>query len=378
MKDSRVQTTRSNKPAKPSVEIIYAGGTISSLATPEGYREGGHAFNLIGLLEERSRNFKPNFKLKNKQVAFTGLSENMDERHWAAIDAKTEIALGRCPRGVLITHGTDSMEQTARHLQETFTEQLRDCDARIILTGANDTIEQADTDAWDNLRFGLESAAGDTEPGVYVAFHDRLIPADEVAKLPYVKGGEVGFISRNDPLYVRLAREQQAHSEALISKLATAYGTDQNEDQAISYDVNTIRPDHQSLVEQCGDPGLKAVLLTLYHSGTANTEDDDQSVATLVEQLRSERPIVFFAVTETGEPVDLRAYETSVTLRKAGVVPLYDMLRDVALAKLRLADAGLDAGQLIDEMISDRCGEIDGALVIADDIADLKRLYGAA
>lgn len=36
-----------------NIEVIYAGGTISSLVTSAGYREGGHVVDLMGLLRER-------------------------------------------------------------------------------------------------------------------------------------------------------------------------------------------------------------------------------------------------------------------------------------------------------------------------------------
>jgi L-asparaginase/Glu-tRNA(Gln) amidotransferase subunit D len=120
---------------------------------------------------------------------------------------------------------------------------------------------------------------------------------------------------------------------------------------------------------------VRGIILNLYHSGTANVEEAGESVAKLVEDLRRKRGIVFFGVTENGEPVDLHAYETSVRLREAGVVPLYDMLRDVALAKLRLMDGKASAGQLIEAMLHNDVGEVDEQQIITTDISDLKRLY---
>lgn len=116
------------------------------------------------------------------------------------------------------------------------------------------------------------------------------------------------------------------------------------------------------------------MLLTLYHCGTANTEDPKASVARLVKEMRVTYNVIVFAITENGEPFDLHAYGTSTDLREAGVVPLYDMLRDVALAKLRLLP-DMPRPTLIDAMLTNRVGEIDGRRIRTDDIAQLKVLY---
>ena len=99
------------------------------------------------------------------------------------------------------------------------------------------------------------------------------------------------------------------------------------------------------------------------------------SVADLVRKLREERHIVFFGATENGEPVDLHSYETSVRLRKAGIVPLYDMAKDVALTKLRLLSGNSSVEQLISEMLRNRVGEIDERKIIPEDIDQLVELY---
>jgi len=49
------------KNPNPLIEIIYAGGTISSLATPEGHREGGHVVDLTAELSNRIPGFEDRF-----------------------------------------------------------------------------------------------------------------------------------------------------------------------------------------------------------------------------------------------------------------------------------------------------------------------------
>lgn len=110
-----------------------------------------------------------------------------------------------------------------------------------------------------------------------------------------------------------------------------------------------------------------------FNSGTANTFDPHLSISELVAEYR-EKGIVFFGVTENGEAVDLHAYETSVALRRAGVVPLYDMPEKVALAKLALL-SGLRGTALISTMLQPISHEIDPTRIYAEDIQDLLTLY---
>jgi L-asparaginase/Glu-tRNA(Gln) amidotransferase subunit D len=340
---------------KPLVQVVYAGGTISSLATAAGYREGGHVVDLLGRLEQHRPGAGERLLLGKATVAYTGLSENIDEAAWDRIAQQTGTALEHHAWGVVITHGTDSMEQTARRLQARFGDSLRDLGSRVVLTGANEDIAVADTDAWDNLGFALDSAASAAEPGVYVAFHGRFIPADLVVKEPF-NGRTMNYASRDDPVYQEAVRRQQESSARLIDALSEYYQTQPDMSRIADYPVNVVRPNHDELLAQVESGDIRAVLFTLYHSGTANAVRPETSVAELAKQLGS-RDIMSFAVTENGEAINFNAYETSVQLREAGIIPLGSMLHDVALAKLGLLDLSLPPAQIREEMLNNRVGE---------------------
>jgi L-asparaginase/Glu-tRNA(Gln) amidotransferase subunit D len=233
------------------------------------------------------------------------------------------------------------MEQTARFLDARFATTLNDTDARVILTGANDDISVATSDAWDNLAFALESADSDAEPGVYVAFHDKLIPARLVVKEPF-DGTSMNYTALDDPEYLEAIQKQLKHSQLQVSQLETAYGRKAMSSKVVDYPVNIIRPNHQELLDYIDTHDVETILLTFYHSSTANTEKPEMSVAELAKKLIAKRGIVLFGVTENGEPCRFDGYETSIRLHEAGIVPLGAMLHDVALAKLQLlSETGL-------------------------------------
>jgi L-asparaginase/Glu-tRNA(Gln) amidotransferase subunit D len=361
----------------PRIEVIYGGGTISSLATPDGHREGGHEVDLVALLQDEIPYYQAPYEVSKKTMAFKGLSENMNEQIWGDFNVAVVDAMDRGADGIVLTHGTDSMEQTAQHLQRTFIDELVRTGRKIVLTGANEDIEHPATDAWENLKLALEaSASADIPPGVYVAFHGKIISADEVVKLPYVHKGDSTFVSKNDPRYIQKQAERTARDKMLVEGVNNAFGKRPDQFPAVLFEANVIGADQDKLLRYLDTYPSPAVLMRLYHSGTANTVDEDASVATLIAKLR-ERGIVSFGVTENGEPVDLHSYETSVQLREAGLVPLYDMTERVALQKLRLIGKK-PVTEIIDEMLVSRAGEIDPARIIPEDVAKLKELYATA
>lgn len=359
---------------KTRVEVIYAGGTISSLATPAGYREGGHVVDLVERLEEVQPGFTKRFDIGQPQVAYTGLSENIEQPDLDSIEDSINIALTRNPDSVVISFGTDFAEQAAKRFQKKYKEQLLQKKIKIIIVCANDDIAHPKTDAWDNLTFTFNSTEQDVEPGVYMGFHQRLIPAVLVAKEPY-NGVEMNFRSTDDPEYIAATQNRQEQNDRQIAQLRPTFerSSESIEGEVLDYPVNIFRLNHDEFLEQIRTTRPKAVLLTLYHSGTANTTESDASVAKLVNALRAQG-IVCFGVTENGEPVDLHSYETSVKLREAGVVPLYDMQKDVALAKLQSLATGSPV-EIIDQMLKNRIGEITENKIITDDINELRQFY---
>lgn len=75
---------------------------------------------------------------------------------------------------ILITHGTDTMAQTA--------ERLRGIASKtIVLTGAMQPARLRSTDAIFNVGFAI-AAARLQSPGVYIAMNGRVFPAGEVRK----------------------------------------------------------------------------------------------------------------------------------------------------------------------------------------------------
>lgn len=78
---------------------------------------------------------------------------------------------------ILITHGTDTLAETATALAEALTA----LDRPVVLTGAMRPYRVADSDAAQNVAQAV-MAARLLAPGVYAVFHGRAIPAGRIVK----------------------------------------------------------------------------------------------------------------------------------------------------------------------------------------------------
>ena len=83
---------------------------------------------------------------------------------------------------IIITHGTDSMIETAQYLQNViFGKKNENSNLRIVVTGAMRPEKFLNTDAHFNI--GMAVATVQTAlPGVYVVMNGRIIPADNAVR----------------------------------------------------------------------------------------------------------------------------------------------------------------------------------------------------
>jgi L-asparaginase len=100
-------------------------------------------------------------------------SLDMDDRHRALI---VERCRSRAERSIVVTHGTDTMVETARAIAAAHLE-----DRTIVLTGAMVPYAFGSSDGLFNLGSAL-SFAQVLPPGVYIAMNGQHFPWDSVVK----------------------------------------------------------------------------------------------------------------------------------------------------------------------------------------------------
>lgn len=156
------------------ISIFTAGGTIDKRYNPIiGALEVGDP--VIGSILARAglRDGYPVITLLQKDSLDMTDSDREHVAGWVAASLSQRI---------LITHGTDTMNETARHLAAR--PDIRE--KTIVLTGAMVPHGCHDSDATFNIGFAYASLSA-LPPGIYIAFHGEVWPHDT-----YVKDRELG------------------------------------------------------------------------------------------------------------------------------------------------------------------------------------------
>ncbi|WP_136591850.1 asparaginase [Salinigranum halophilum] len=157
------------------VTVLGTGGTIASTskdtgATPE--LSGADLVEAVPDLESYAT-------LSVEQVAQVP-SFDMDFSTVARVGEAAERAVDGGADGVVVTHGTDTMEESAYLLDSTL-----DVDAPVVFTGAQRRPDQVSPDGPSNLLTAVRAAVHDRlsgAGGVYIAFNEKLHAARDVTK----------------------------------------------------------------------------------------------------------------------------------------------------------------------------------------------------
>ena len=104
------------QPSRPRIVIVATGGTIAGTGestTAAGYRSGGVAVDILIAAVPQLKKFAD---VRGVQVSSVG-SQDMDDELWVRLATEVNRLLAAADvDGVAITHGTDTMEETAYFL----------------------------------------------------------------------------------------------------------------------------------------------------------------------------------------------------------------------------------------------------------------------
>jgi len=169
---------RSASPTLPRIRVLATGGTIAGAETKgaRGYKAA--AFSVDALIAAVPQ-VGELARLDVEQVAAIG-SQDMDEATWRKLAARTSAALADADlAGVVITHGTDTMEETAFFLNLVVRSEKP-----VVLVGAMRPATAISADGPMNL-FNAVAVAAHAEAhgrGVLVVANDEIHFAREIAK----------------------------------------------------------------------------------------------------------------------------------------------------------------------------------------------------
>lgn len=164
---------------KPSIVIVATGGTIAGAAKSEtdaGYKAGAVA---VDVLLEAVPQLSELAEVRGVQVASIG-SQDMNDEVWLNLAAEVNRLLGsRDTDGVVITHGTDTLEETAYFLNLAVRS-----DKPVVVTGSMRPATAMSADGPLNIYNAVALAADPRAKGrgVLVAVNDDVHGARAVTK----------------------------------------------------------------------------------------------------------------------------------------------------------------------------------------------------
>jgi L-asparaginase len=229
--------------------------------------------------------------------------------------------------GFVILHGTDTMAYTASALSYL----LENLTKPVILTGSQLPLGVIRTDAKRNLITTVEIAASSTViPEVCIFFNNQLLRGNRAEKFKSNKFD--AFQSPNFPVLAEAGTEIRFNTDDIRK---TKKRNPKFETLNFNKNVTLIRL-YPGLTEEVinatlSAKNLKAVVLETYGSGNAPT--DKWFVGALKKAI--DRGIIILNVSQcSGGVVEQGKYETSLQLKKIGVISGRDITREAALTKL--------------------------------------------
>lgn len=214
-----------NAQDKKTIYILATGGTIAGKGTTEvtaGYKAGAITVEELLSAVPEIQNIA---NIQAEQVANIG-SQDMNDQVWLTLSKRVNELLSRSDvDGVVITHGTDTQEETAYFLQLTV-----NSDKPIILVGSMRPSTAISADGPRNIYNAVATAVDPASrfKGVMVVMDDKILGADDLAKTNTLSVGTfenpnygpLGIVYNGKPIYTRQSvKRHTTNSEFNIMNL---------------------------------------------------------------------------------------------------------------------------------------------------------------
>lgn len=342
-------------PGKPRVDILATGGTIASYVD---YRTG--AVHPVTRPEELASAVPEIVHVADVRtsIVFSMFSEDLQPEHWQKLAAEVKRSFDGGARGVVVTHGTDTMQFTAAALSFF----LHDLPGPVVLVGAQRSSDRPSSDASLNLHAAVTVAAQADLGEVVVVMHEGT--SDTRALIHRGTRVRKMHTSRRDafqsinalPLGHVDVKPSEGEPRVTLTEphrkpAAGPVRVDDamNERVAMIQSYPGLWPDH---IESVVLDGVVLVGTGLGHVANRTFP--------AMEKLQKEGKYAFMASQCLNGRTNMNVYSTGRDLLRLGVIPCEDMLPEVAYVKAMwvLAHA-TTRDEVVRMFLTSVAGEID-------------------
>lgn len=358
---SRVSTNQN----LPKIALISTGGTIASKID---YRTGGvhaalSADELYASVPELA-----NHASIDPEVLMSEYSENLRPEHWTVIAEKVAEKIKTDKyRGIVITHGTDTMHYTAAALSFA----LQNLPVPVVLVGAQRSSDRPSSDAALNLLGATIFAAESKYAGVFVAMHagtsDDIIACHAGTRVRKNHTSRRDAFESIDMSPVALVKNNEIEMQEKGQKGLLEIFSDK------PFEVKTRFEDRVILLKYY--PGFDPILIehainvryrAIVFEGTGLGHVGKQCFPALKKAVDAGLIVCMTSQCVWGR-VRMTVYDTGRDLLDIGVIPLSDMISETATVKAMWALANSEDAEAAKKIMQENLAkEISDIIPIQD------------
>ena len=309
----------------PNILLLSTGGTIASKID---YRTG--AVTPVLTAEELNSSVPELGEIANidTKVLFSEYSENIMPKHWLKIAETIKEHSESNYAGIIIAHGTDTMHYTSSYLSFS----LAGFPIPIALVGSQRSSDRASSDAALNLIGAIKFLIESKTNGIYVAMHqdenDETIACHIGTRVRNNHTSKRGAFQTvgNDPAFLILNNEIHRNMKTdffTVDKFEPKIKI--NEKVALVKYHPGYNPD---LLKNIIESGFKAIIFE--GTGLGHIGENMYPVIKMANEKG-----IFMGMTSQciDGRVRMTVYESGRDLLNLGIIPLEDMIPEIALVK---------------------------------------------
>ena len=319
------ENTKQTNPDLPKVLLLSTGGTIASTVD---YRTGAVTPALTASDLNDAVPEIENIANVDAQVLFSEYSENLQPEHWIETAKKLKDLVDSDYKGIVIAHGTDTMHYSSAFLSFA----LSGFPIPVVLVGSQRSSDRPSSDAAVNLLAAIRFVVKIKTKGVFIVMHHNdtddtvachlgtRVRKNHTSKRSAFEtiGNNPAFVINNDKIMNNLEKEfftkkefepkLKIDTKVALVKYHPGYDPKQIE--------NLIESGYKAIIFE--GTGLGHVGKTMYNSIKKANESG-----------------LFLGMTSQciDGRVRMTVYESGRDLMDLGIIPLNDIIPEVALVK---------------------------------------------